>query len=84
MKALSNNHSFMLAINEEREADAKSSIPDGCQGKEVGRERNGNFWRKEICEEEGSLRIITPYINRDLPNASWTVRNQRGLELWLS
>lgn len=39
MKALSNSHPFMLAINEERETDAKSSIPDRCRGKEVGRKK---------------------------------------------
>lgn len=39
MKALSNSHPFMLAINEERETHAKSSIPDRCLGKEVGRKK---------------------------------------------
>lgn len=66
MKALSNNHSFMPAINEEREADAKSSIPDGCQGKEVGREKEwkllegGNMWRS-ISEDYNPITETTIY-----------------------
>jgi hypothetical protein len=38
----------MPAINEEREADAKGSIPDRCQGKEVGGKKKWKLMRKEL------------------------------------
>lgn len=62
MKALSNSHPFMLAINEERETDAKSLIPDRCRGKEVGRKKEwklmegGNKWRGRIPEGHNPIR----------------------------
>lgn len=46
MKALSNSHPFMQAINAERETDAKSSIPDKCRGKEVGRKKEWKVMEK--------------------------------------
>lgn len=46
MRALSHSHPFMHAINEERETDAKSSIPDRCWGKEVGRKKEWKLMEK--------------------------------------
>lgn len=60
MKALSNSHPFMLAINEERETDAKSSIPDRCWGKEVGRKKEWKLMEGKICEEEKFLKAVIP------------------------
>ena len=39
----------MPAINEEREADAKSSIPERCQGKQWEERRGRGLCRMEIC-----------------------------------
>lgn len=67
MEALSNCHPFMLAINEERETDAKCSIPDRCRGKEVGRKKEwklmegGNMWRGRISEGHNPIGENTIY-----------------------
>lgn len=71
MKALSNSHAFMRVINGERGTDAKSSVPDRCWRKEVGRKKElmelmegGNMWRARISEGHNPIRETTIHQSR--------------------